>query len=206
MFSSRCWRRRVYPRVCGGTRRAMTAVVRSPGLSPRVRGNLVCYCFIGCCYWSIPACAGEPRRPRRLCRAIQVYPRVCGGTACHDPQRGCCPGLSPRVRGNPAPSLTSVARLGSIPACAGEPRMDILNRLVFRVYPRVCGGTPTACAPPRSAKGLSPRVRGNLEHWHNPYGPAGSIPACAGEPGFLRRAGRDYPVYPRVCGGTTTTR
>ena len=31
---------RVYPRVCGGTRRAVEEAEGHPGLSPRVRGNL----------------------------------------------------------------------------------------------------------------------------------------------------------------------
>ena len=51
-------------------------------------------------------------------------------------------------------------------------------------------------------EGLSPRVRGNHALSIQPNAYAGSIPACAGEPGSLliRRVTR--PVYPRVCGGT----
>ena len=54
--------------------------------------------------------------------------------------------------------------------------------------------------------GLSPRVRGNPLR-PSPVHPHGrSIPACAGEP-CLREAERmgSLGVYPRVCGGTSTT-
>ena len=33
---------KVYPRVCGGTRRCGPAMLMSGGLSPRVRGNRIC--------------------------------------------------------------------------------------------------------------------------------------------------------------------
>ena len=53
--------------------------------------------------------------------------------------------------------------------------------------------------------GLSPRVRGN--HAGAPCNPQhrGSIPACAGEPLRRKPTGTADRVYPRVCGGTTTT-
>ena len=71
-----------------------------------------------------------------------------------------------------------------------------------RVYPRVCGGTPcrVACVP--SLPGLSPRVRGNLNVTPSQVDTMGSIPACAGEPGSVRRRWGIIRVYPRVCGGT----
>ena len=55
-------RRRVYPRVCGGTGNAVVDTDSAEGLSPRVRGNrqpLMQWGFGG---RSIPACAGEPKR------------------------------------------------------------------------------------------------------------------------------------------------
>ena len=91
-------------------------------------------------------------------------------------------GLSPRVRGSRMTFIVPICISGSIPACAGEPR-------IFR-WNRTC------------SLGLSPRVRGSpdrhLEHHHR----GGSIPACAGEP-------RRHPAWPdpatglspRVCGG-----
>ena len=114
-------------------------------------------------------------------------------------------GLSPRVRGNPAASSSKAARGGSIPACAGEPARCGARKADARVYPRVCGGTRRIAARSAKPRGLSPRVRGNPRRQRERIVAVGSIPACAGEP-FRRRRGSCWPgVYPRVCGGTSTT-
>ena len=93
-------------------------------------------------------------------------------------------------------------RLGSIPACAGEPPACPPLSWPSTVYPRVCGGTSRLARYSWGFIGLSPRVRGN-QHIGDYLGQGtGSIPACAGEP---RSSGRRVPatgVYPRVCGGT----
>ena len=72
-----------------------------------------------------------------------------------------------------------------------------------RVYPRVCGGTSDALVSLPASTGLSPRVRGNLNDLSDPASEPGSIPACAGEPGWPLPLPPAYRVYPRVCGGTT---
>ena len=175
-------RRRVYPRVCGGTHAVGRLGSRSGGLSPRVRGNRAGVVGVSRSRGSIPACAGEPGVPATRHRMHGVYPRVCGGTR----QTPCkplhAPGLSPRVRGNPvelqqitqplgsipacAGEPTGRGRqgggYGSIPACAGEPRARQPSRGRTRVYPRVCGGTRTSQRWAAGRRGLSPRVRGNL--------------------------------------------
>ena len=91
------------------------------GLSPRVRGN--------------PLCIGYSSAARG------DYPRVCGGTVALWSSGQRRQGLSPRVRGNPMLAQRPKPRLGTIPACAGEPviRRSAPNR--HRDYPRVCGGT-----------------------------------------------------------------
>ena len=71
-----------------------------------------------------------------------------------------------------------------------------------RVYPRVCGGTKGFPACGEVIKGLSPRVRGNLDHYPHHGRRNRSIPACAGEPEPARADLCKPPVYPRVCGGT----
>ena len=96
---------RVYPRVCGGTGRAVRSARNGVGLSPRVRGNRDKRITDRMGYRSIPACAGEPRRRRRLRRRSAVYPRVCGGTAVGDRTGDAVDGLSPRVRGNRGPAI-----------------------------------------------------------------------------------------------------
>ena len=152
------------------------------GLSPRVRGNPRACGPSSPDRGSIPACAGEPGAGYGAAVYQQVYPRVCGGTN------------SPARVGKP--------RSGSIPACAGEPRIEQVGGRQPEVYPRVCGGTPAPGGFHHAIAGLSPRVRGNRHHSGAAAFPAGSIPACAGEP--LASEIRLYPerVYPRVCGGT----
>ena len=49
---------------------------------------------------------------------------------------------------------------GLFPACAGEPPAVLFSDLNFKVYPRVCGGTPSTAFLLFCSRGLSPRVRG----------------------------------------------
>ena len=118
------------------------------GLSPRVRGNHWRMSHVIEDARSIPACAGEPRPLRlperltgvypRVCWGTGgvtagtgfswVYPRVCGGTCRGLSTEGWVVGLSPRVRGNPKLKTSMGTRLGSIPACAGEPGTDCADR------------------------------------------------------------------------------
>ena len=128
---------------------------------------------------------------------------MCGGTTTPAFDGAILAGLSPRVRGNPAPLAPLAARRGSIPACAGEPGVLRCPMAATRVYPRVCGGTSGSGSGSGSGGGLSPRVRGNLAVDLARQHDGRSIPACAGEPVV-----EPYPVvlggvYPRVCGGTT---
>ena len=132
---------RVYPRVCGGTSRTKGHRGASTGLSPRVRGNPDCRRGRRYRKRSIPACAGEPRGRRVTEARPRVYPRVCGGTPIADAGGAIGKGLSPRVRGNPTLWLARPERDRSIPACAGEPWQRDAAPIIFRVYPRVCGGT-----------------------------------------------------------------
>ena len=193
---------RVYPRVCGGTVRAGRPAAGDGGLSPRVRGNRRGWSRRRGGAGSIPACAGEPPPISTSPRTRAVYPRVCGGTAGWDVVMESAMGLSPRVRGNPVVGLTFTARIGSIPACAGEPAQLAPHAADVGVYPRVCGGTrerPSARSP---GNGLSPRVRGN-PLWGFLIPPIQrSIPACAGEPPRSCCSASGRSVYPRVCGGT----
>ena len=94
------------------------------------------------------------------------------------------------------------ALYGSIPASAGEPPALVRRRMLSKVYPRECGGTPAWLWVEKVVPGLSPRVRGN------PLGKTGfkypqrSIPASAGEPSSKYRTKGANKVYPRECGGT----
>ena len=53
--------------------------------------------------------------------------------------------------------------------------------------------------------GLSPRVRGNLLNDCGEPDRSRSIPACAGEPNMNPCGTSSARVYPRVCGGTSST-
>ena len=193
---------RVYPRVCGGTREAQDGANLASGLSPRVRGNRYLLPKSTIRQRSIPACAGEPASVKaNRCQGM-VYPRVCGGTHAVNHLRRRRPGLSPRVRGNPALCGCPAGGNRSIPACAGEPRVALPAERTDWVYPRVCGGTGARGAVLMDWRGLSPRVRGNPHHPPDHPRIPGSIPACAGEPLQAMRQPHEPAVYPRVCGGT----
>ena len=128
--------------MCGGTKEGLVTVEMDEGLSPRVRGNLNDGGLALNGGGSIPACAGEPSSNVILPADATVYPRVCGGTPGNLVCRRLSCGLSPRVRGNRGHSPRGGGCPGSIPACAGEPLKCVVAGSVWRVYPRVCGGTP----------------------------------------------------------------
>ena len=172
----------VYPRVYGGTTGRSGNYTITGGLSPRVRGNRLAQPGQPGCPGSIPACTGEPPRPRPASCVSWVYPRVYGGTVAGNPDMSLVGGLSPRVRGNPS----HVA----------------LNSSLNEVYPRVYGGTSLAKTEIDPHAGLSPRVRGNLPHVFRNGDSYRSIPACTGEPCIRRPRTECRAVYPRVYGGT----
>ncbi len=107
------------------------------------------------------------------------------------------------MRGNRRPCPYQGKTHRSIPACAGEPGHCVRDWAIYRVYPRLCGGTdkPSLCR--RSVLGLSPPVRGNPKGAYSSYFPVWSIPACAGEPSSRSDALMSDRVYPRLCGGTS---
>ena len=131
---------RVYPRVCGGADRTGLSLFMPLGLSPRVRGSPPTSARVRGPTRSIPACAGEPRLLNGGGNGHGVYPRVCGGAHKGTVLDNDNIGLSPRVRGSLDPSDTRSGGTGSIPACAGEPRVWPASFVTVTVYPRVCGG------------------------------------------------------------------
>ena len=119
---------RVYPRVCGGALSHGLTGLNGGGLSPRVRGSRLLTEGSILEVGSIPACAGEPLLYSTLCGHSGVYPRVCGGALAVDVDRRDAVGLSPRVRGSPDPARHAGGGAGSIPACAGEPPVQVRDR------------------------------------------------------------------------------
>ena len=151
---------------------------------------------------SIPARAGEPLASELSPDAPSVYPRACGGTVMTASRLSSIRGLSPRVRGNRLVRTPNEEASGSIPARAGEPRTWQAHNGPAMVYPRACGGTADVPACKPGGKGLSPRVRGNLNVGVVWEVGTGSIPARAGEPTASSGLTSPAPVYPRACGGT----
>ena len=135
-------RRWVYPRGCGENRSETAKRPDDPGL--------------------LPAGAGEPDVGHVDVLSDGVYPRGCGGTTAPFGPPASGRGLSPRVRGNRRRSCRRPPRGGSIPAGAGEPRYRPAYPPSRGVYPRGCGGTTSRNVGSPAARGLSPRVRGNL--------------------------------------------
>ena len=178
--------RRVYPRVCGGSKGELPEVILQHGLSPRVRGKRCALRPSPAGARSIPACAGEAKLVNQMCKIAQVYPRVCGGSEWQPRSPERVRGLSPRVRGKHyIPRGVSFLRR-SIPACAGEAWTRAHQPGAPGVYPRVCGGSFFRQRDGDVAGGLSPRVRG--KHARAPVADtgSGSIPACAGEASSAR--------------------
>ncbi len=194
---------RVDPRVCGGAPFATVPGVHHQGRSPRVRGSRATKTPPSIRGGSIPACAGEPLSHRGREGPSRVDPRVCGGADSTRQWPGTDRGRSPRVRGSPDHARTEHHRVGSIPACAGEPTSSCAVMQVGEVDPRVCGGAFSARILAAQAGGRSPRVRGSRLRRRELRLLRGSIPACAGEPGRRPRSERRRRVDPRVCGGAT---
>ena len=109
------------------------------------------------------------------------------------------------MRGNRDRNARPAAQAGSIPASAGEPWRRRTGSVMWRVYPRECGGTGVRPGAARWPEGLSPRVRGNLLRADVRGRRARSIPASAGEPSRSTTPVPPSKVYPRECGGTVLT-
>ena len=189
--------------MCGGTLKEQSCGRAISGLSPRVRGNLPRLRPPLPAEGTIPACAGEPPGRYSGPCAHRDYPRVCGGTWTRRRPPETSRGLSPRVRGNRARAEAAGVKIGTIPACAGEPGEGGREGRPDWDYPRVCGGTLYRQGKISVDEGLSPRVRGNPKARLHDLGDGGTIPACAGEPLALREIRGTTWDYPRVCGGTS---
>ena len=111
-------------------------------------------------------------------------------------------GLSPRIRGNLSEVALKVKVDGSIPAHTGKPSSPSRTALFCRVYPRAYGETSKEIPLTPTAKGLSPRIRGNPPIVTAPAPFTGSIPAHTGKP-FAPTYWEEFSrVYPRAYGET----
>ena len=154
-------RGQVYPRPCGGAFQSRKLVTCGLGLSPPVRGSRAPDDPGSGCERSIPARAGEPKRPEYGDSNRKVYPRPCGGASMIPVMASSNAGLSPPVRGSHSKMMGQPKRIWSIPARAGEPSPPTMAGISTAVYPRPCGGASCAVTLVLAAAGLSPPVRGS---------------------------------------------
>ena len=209
--SKRTCSTRVYPRAGGGTRMVeKTMKVQSGTVYPRAGGGTSKLHRYAALRWTrvypragggTPGNGHDLAMPRRRVypRAgggthpptvagvpvvRRVYPRAGGGTRPMSPMAKLRQGLSPRSRGNPWQRRLARARCGSIPAQAGEPPPPSLGLRgsLSGSIPAQVGGSTSKDAETAAREGLSPRRRGNLDHWRACALLLGSIPAQAGEP------------------------
>ncbi len=191
---------KVDPRVCGAAQRDGLSAHRAEGRSPRVRGSPCASRRARRSRGSIPACAGQPSRPGRDRDRPRVDPRVCGAADGRTRVDRAKLGRSPRVRGSLAPEKKKIAGLGSIPACAGQPKCRRHASWWIWVDPRVCGAAQPGRRRAAAPTGRSPRVRGSPERLLARLTAMGSIPACAGQPCASSTSAARTRVDPRVCG------
>ena len=154
-----------YPRGRGGTACSCSRRRSEAGLSPRARGNRLAQAECAGCRGPIPAGAGEPAPHAAHRGARGAYPRGRGGTKPRRSRSNQPSGLSPRARGNRECSNDRIVKSGPIPAGAGEPSTAMPTGLVAQAYPRGRGGTTSASFTDDGDRGLSPRARGNRQHY-----------------------------------------
>ncbi len=174
------------------------------GPSPRTRGK-PCSNRSGSTWCgAIPAYAGETpiRPPSRL--IVEGHPRVRGGNGFAWGRQVLQQGPSPRTRGKRQRDAQDHARLGAIPAYAGETARAWAERSRSRGHPRVRGGNLCLQIPADEGQGPSPRTRGKHGHGGRRRRRRGAIPAYAGE---THRQSSDAHLqrgHPRVRGGNST--
>ncbi len=149
---------------------------------------------------SIPACAGKPYCEQVAMGLPKVDPRVRGEAFISAKSKRSLWGRSPRARGSRRRNRPRLPQQGSIPACAGKPRYNAHKDSPGQVDPRVRGEARAACVSGLIARGRSPRARGSLMGNASLSSAPGSIPACAGKPGFAKLLVKVHRVDPRVRG------
>ncbi len=92
-------------------------------------------------------------------------------------------------------------KVGSIPACAGEPMCATCSSPPRRVDPRMRGGAHRPPGFSGCGAGRSPHARGSLPAGILDKTKSGSIPACAGEPSAPQPCRWCTRVDPRMRGG-----
>ena len=149
-----------------------------------MRGTLKGGTSFDCCTGIIPAYAGNTFAVRTgACRRWD-HPRVCGEHLVLANFLTSLVGSSPRMRGTPTGEKRQMAKLGIIPAYAGN--TDLHSLLIGQIgdHPRVCGEHHLVRQGPWACEGSSPRMRGTPISAVHVNNSAGIIPAYAGNTCF----------------------
>ena len=149
-----------HPRECGADSNCSRDGRTRSGSSPRVRGRQGRDVLNLFDEGLIPASAGQTRR--RKCTVLMrgAHPRECGADDCARVADRRFSGSSPRVRGRRGLGGHSVARVGLIPASAGQTPPSTALGQISTAHPRECGADCFRSDPEWCARGSSPRVRG----------------------------------------------
>ncbi len=153
---------RVYPRPRGEAARRVRRKRSRWGLSPPTRGSRRLHRFVQVLAGSIPAHAGKPSCLFLRETEKRVYPRPRGEADRGSPGPPDHRGLSPPTRGSRIADGEVRGAVGSIPAHAGKPGLDIRTVDEAAVYPRPRGEAGLQGIQPLAHPGLSPPTRGSL--------------------------------------------
>jgi len=135
----------------------------------------------------------------------RVDPRMRGGAIDLGMSDGQRQGRSPHARGSLRVVIGSASEAGSIPACAGEPKLPFAALVTATVDPRMRGGATTLAAGLYAHWGRSPHARGSQKLPKFSANGFGSIPACAGEPLRWTTWRCSRRVDPRMRGGAQSS-
>ena len=170
------------------------------GSSPRMRGTRgderICYVRHGI----IPAHAGNT--PLRIGQLLICgdHPRACGEHTFYVPTLSISGGSSPRMRGTQHGEKRQMAKLGIIPAHAGNTDRHSCRSTAKRDHPRACGEHDSADITGMFQTGSSPRMRGTPPGRGCNIVSKGIIPAHAGNTSTPCARPRPRRDHPRACG------
>ena len=130
------------------------------GSPPLARGTDLSQYYIRCMFGITPACAGNSRGQRNICRRIWDHPRLRGeqvtqglGATMHE-------GSPPLARGTGRFPINHGKRIGITPACAGNRGFFRAARPSFRDHPRLRGEQCTVLRHLCRRQGSPPLARG----------------------------------------------
>ena len=169
-----------HPRMCGEHVGVRPAASHVWGSSPHVRGALKAAPDTLIAVGIIPACAGSTLHAAPALPCSRDHPRMCGEHLGFGGVRVLVLGSSPHVRGARSLFSGQFRARGIIPACAGSTRRRLLNLLLERDHPRMCGEHDCHDVFQYRREGSSPHVRGARWLLRQSRTIKGIIPACAG--------------------------